>query len=574
MKNINEELNHMKYLFGYKKGVVISEQNIINENINFDQDKTILNLDYDGFLNEDEEDPIVRKKFNFGGEIKGQKNPRLWGRFGSGARVDLGIDYKRYKEIDKELNSASDLLEKMNEDIGGNKDWSMIPPNVKSALANGFNEFLQVASNSEALKNLFKTRKERRDLRKFFKKSQRWKFQIVDLKNNLTEPEEGKKRASKIKPELTVTYPQGEGAPSEEEIQTQIRETLNEVNMANCEGSAIAAPSCNALVGQSFTVNEDDGTSYTLVQPVVREVTKGALQTAVVYEMITPATYKRSDAGVWQLQDDKEIVIPNEDSGFAAGSDKVNTTYVDKVVQNIYNQLMNTTFDLKDKKTGKVLVSKTGRDIVEDIAGGLTGSKIVFQSIDTISSASNVWSGKKPLDFTHKNDGTKVKEFSELPTTGEDKSNLNLAIKRNNNLTMAVMSALSHMPGIKTYSDFEYSQEVRVTDTGGKTDENRDKSTYQNPGQYAGFKATFHAYVEEGIVKAEKKGVKGKLGQSLIKLVWIGKKDTGIDLNFDFNFDFWPGTTNRILHKNIFTGQLEPGGSWWSKNLRGYNKRF
>ena len=81
------------------------------------------------------------------------------------------------------------------------------------------------------------------------------------------------------------------------------------------------------------------------------------------------------------------------------------------------------------------------------------------------------------------------------------------------------------------------------------------------------------AYAEEGVVKNPKTGVKGKVGQSLIKLVWVGAPDTGVEINFDIDFDFWPGAKNKILKKNIFTGQLEPGGSWWSKG-RGYNKKF
>jgi hypothetical protein len=523
------------------------------------------------FLTEDEDDPVVRKKFDFGAKVAGQKYPRRWGKHGGGAEARLTLDYKKYREIDKELNSGSDLLEKMNNEIGNNKDWAMIPPNVKSALANGFNEFLQVAMSSEYLKSL--SRKKRRDLRKFFKKSQRWRFQIADLKNNLSEPEEGKKRASKIKPELTVTFPQGEGAPTEEQIQAEIRATLNEINAANCEGSSIASNQCNALVGQTLTVTEEDGTSYTLVQPVVRGVDKGALQTAVVYEMVTPKTYKRSEGGAYFIQDTKEIVIPNESSGFKAGSDVVDTTYVDKTVQKIYDQLMDTTFELKDDKTGKVIITKTGRDIVDDINSGLKSSGIVFEFMDTTSSASNVWSGKKALDFTHKNDGTKVKNLDDLPTTGEDKSNTNLAIRRNKNLTASVLSALDKLPGIKRYSDFKLSQELRITDTGGKSDENRDTSTNPNPGQYAGFKVGFMAYAEEGVVKNPKTGVKGKVGQSLIKLVWVGAPDTGVEINFDIDFDFWPGAKNKILKKNIFTGQLEPGGSWWSKR-RGYNKSF
>ena len=72
-----------------------------------------------------------------------------------------------------------------------------------------------------------------------------------------------------------------------------------------------------------------------------------------------------------------------------------------------------------------------------------------------------------------------------------------------------------------------------------------------NPGQYAGFKVGFIAYVRRRSSKGrEKKGIKGKLGQSLIRLVWVGAPETGIDIDFEFNFDFWPGGKNRAEFPN------------------------
>ena len=580
---LEEEIKRFHELINYdsnNNGLISENKIFFNYEEDYDENNRILEMHHNAINNdlitEDEDDPIVRKRFDVGGKIKGQKHPRLFGKHGSGAQLDMGLDYKRYKEIDKELNSGSDLLAKMNSDIGGNKDWAMIPTNVKSALANGFNEFLQVAAKSEYLKTL--SRQKRKDLRNIFKKSQRWKFEIVDLKNNLSEPDEGKKKATKIKPELTVTFNGENGSPEETKAIQEMRQTINEINTVNCEGSTIAAPQCNALVGQKLKITFDDGTTTDLVQPIVREVDKGALQTAVVYEMMSPQTYQQQESSVWFLEDTKEIVIPNEASGFKRGSDVVDVTYVDKVVQKIYDQLMDTTFELKDKKSGEVIVTKTGRDIIEDNNQGLKNSKILFEFIDTISSASNVWVTDKngvgkALDFTHTNDGNKVKDFDSLPTTGSDESNKKLAVKRNKNLTYSVISALMKMPGIEQYTEFSYSQEVRITDTGGKVDEVATKEGL-NPGQYAGFKVGFIAYVEEGVVKAAKKGIKGKLGQSLIRLVWVGAPETGIDIDFEFNFDFWPGGKNKILHKNLFTGQLQPGGAWWSKNLRGYNKEF
>ena len=509
------------------------------------------------FINEQ----VKRVKFNPSATVRtGNKHPRSWGKHGGSAEAYLNLDYKKYKEIDVELKSGADMLAKMNESLSNKPDWVMIPPNIKSALANGFNEYLQTISNSEAIKKL--SRRKKRDLRRFFKKSQRWTFQIVDLKN----------KELKIKPELTVTYPQGEGAPTEEEIQAEIRTSLYEINMANCESAAIASTTCNALVPVNMKITEEDGTTYTVTQPENVAVQKGLLETAVVYEMITPKEYKKAEAMAYTLEDTKEIVIPNEASGFAAGKSNVNTSYVDETVQKIYEQLMNTTFELKDKNTEKVILTKTGRDIIDDVLSNTKSDSmggIVLEYMDVVSSASNVWSGKKALDFTHKNDGTKVKEISELPNSGEDKSNTTLAMDRNRNLAASVYSALLKLPGITSSRDFELGQEVRITDTGGKSDENKD-SSYPNPGQYAGFKVGFYATATSAQVKAEKKGVKGKIGQSLIRLVWLGAKDQDATWNFQIGFDFHPGVKNKILKKNIFNGQLEPGGRMWSKR-RGYN---
>jgi hypothetical protein len=230
---LEEEIKRFHELLGNNSNNVnLSESKI--EKTSLDEENRILEMHHKAidnkFLNEQE---VKRRKLDVKSDFKTQKNPRLWGRHGGGGGARLTIDSKRIVEVDKELNTASDLLTKMNEDIGSNKDWAIIPSEIKSALAKGFNEFLQIAAKSEHLKNL--SRKQRRDLRKFFKKSQRWKFQIADLKNNMTEPEEGKKNASKIKPEFTVTFNGEDGSPEETAAIQEMRQTLNEVNMINCD---------------------------------------------------------------------------------------------------------------------------------------------------------------------------------------------------------------------------------------------------------------------------------------------------------------------------------------------------
>ena len=518
------------------------------------------------FMNEQ----VKRVKFNPSATVRtGNKHPRSWGKHGGSAEAYLNLDYKRYKEVDEELKTGADLLAKMNKHLAGKADWKKIPPDIKTMLANGFNEFIQTAAESEFIKKL--SRRKRRDLRKFFKKGQRWTFDMVDL-NYAKEKEEGEKKAVKLKGELTVDFPKGDAAPSEEEVQAEINQSLYEINVANSEAAAIAAPTCNGLMAEKMTVTNEDGTTYAVTHAVNVGVQKNPMETVVVYELATPATYIKEKGGTYTLDETKEIVIPNEASGFKAKKADVNTSYVDKTVQKIYDQLMNTSFELKDGD-GKVRMTKTGRQLMEEYSAGETGSKIVLEYMEVVSSASNLWSGKK-LDFTHKNDGTKVKEINQLPTSGGDKANTTLALDRNRNLSAAVLTALEKLPGIERYREFELGQEVRITDTAGFADGDTNKPpTHSNPGQYAGFKVGFFATVSDTAVKADKKGIKGKVGQSVVKMVWLGKKDKDITWNFDIGFEFHPGVKNKILKKNIFTGQLEPGGAKWSRR-RGYNKSF
>lgn len=535
--------------------------------LNEDEKKRILEMHNKAVEKETLNEQVKRVKFNPSATVRtGNKHPRSWGKHGGSAEAYLNLDIKRYEEVNEELKTGADLLAKMNKHLAGKADWKKIPPDIKTMLANGFNEFIQTAAESEFIKKL--SRKKRRDLRKFFKKGQRWSFDIVDLTYN-KEKEEGEKKAVKLKGELTMDFPKGEAAPSEEEIQAEINQSLYEINVANSEAAAIAAPTCNGLMAEKMKVTNEDGTTYVVTNVVNVNVQKNPMETVVVYELATPATYVNEKGSTYTLEETKEIIIPNEASGFKPGKADVNASYVDKTVQKIYNQLMTTNFELKDGD-GKVRITKTGKQLMDEYSAGLTGSKIVLEYMEVVSSASNVWNGKK-LDFTHANDGTKVKEINQLPTSGGDKANTTLAMDRNRNLSAAVMTALEKLPGIERYKEFEIGQEVRITDTAGFTDGDQNKpSTHPNPGQYAGFKVGFFARAEDTAVKADKKGIKGKVGQSVVKMVWLGKKDKDITWNFDIGFEFHPGVKNKILKKNIFNGQLEPGGARWSRR-RGYN---
>jgi len=196
--------------------------------LNEDEKKRILEMHNKAVEKETLNEQVKRVKFNPSVSVRtGNKHPRSWGKHGGSAEAYLNLDYKRYKEVDEEIKTGADLLAKMNKHLAGKADWKKIPAEIKTMLANGFNEFIQTAAESEFIKKL--SRKKRRDLRKFFKKGQRWSFTIVDL-NYAKEKEEGEKKTVKLKSELTVTFPSGENAPTEEEIQAEINASLYQIN--------------------------------------------------------------------------------------------------------------------------------------------------------------------------------------------------------------------------------------------------------------------------------------------------------------------------------------------------------
>lgn len=522
-KNLIEEIEKFNMMVNYDPSKVLSEQ-----------DSKTLSLG-----------------FNYNKKDK----PRAWGKHGGGAMG--GISATFYTETNLQLETSDQLLIKMNNELSSNEEYSKIPQEIKELLSKGFFDAINNASNSKHIKDL--TAKYKKNIKKFFRKSQRWRFVIADL------PQQSQ---GDFPNELKISVPTGKDF-TKDNLAQQTLDLITQVNTRNASLDGILAKQCNAL-------KEDKEGQIKSVKSFA--FNKQPLSTVFVYEIKKPKEYIQETAGFTYAENEVSVEIPNKQTNFVAGVYR-DENFVREIVDDIYEQLMSKVFEstLLNKK-----IQKTGKQIVEDfISTGVGGIGITF--INTISSASNTWDRKDVLDFTHENDGTKVKEFSALETEGNNKKNMNLSKKRNDYLTSAVIAGLIRKPGIIKREDVQYSQDVRVTNTKGMYDEDAKKQGL-NPGQYAGFKLNFDATISTKEEKEEKKVTQATLGQKLIELKWEGKFDGGF--NIDFGLVFAGGEKNIILYSPLIDlkwimatlrgdslkgkyGQLRGMPDWLSKR-RGY----
>jgi hypothetical protein len=487
-KNLIEEIEKFNMMVNYDPSKVLSEQDTKTLNLGFNYNKN--------------------------------DKPRAWGKHGGGAMG--GISAKLYTETNLELETSDQLLIKMNKELSSNEEYSKIPQEIKELLSKGFFEAILNASNSKHIKDL--TAKYKKNIKKFFRKSQRWEFVIADLPTQSEEEFPNK---------LNISVPTTESF-TKDKLAQQTLDMITQVNTRNSSLDGILAKQCNALKEENVEKIKSVKTFAFNKQP---------LSTVFVYEIKPPKEYIQSEGGFTYSENKVSVDIPNKETNFAAGKIK-DENFAREIVDEIYNQLMSKVFEttLIGKK-----VQKTGKQIIDDFISTGTGG-IYINLIHTISSASNTWNTKDVLDFTHENDGTKVKEFSALETKGNNGKNVKLSKDRNDYLTTAVIAALIRKPGIINIEDVQYSQDVRVTNTGGMLDKDA-KVKGLKPGQYAGFKLEFDAMISLKEEKERKKLTQATLGQKLIELKWKGKFEGGFEI--DFGIMFSGGEKNIILYRPL-----------------------
>jgi hypothetical protein len=448
---------------------------------------------------QDPEDDGVETKSGGIGIRKRRTHNRMAGIQRGGFMGGISYDLTREKNVD--LKTVGDVFAKMNKDLTGNEGYNKIPAETKNMLAQGFYDALTTLLSKEPIANL--ERKANRDLKKFFKKSQRWQFVAVEQPNLDIE---FKLNASK---QLT-----------KDEIQQAadaLSLKMSEINTANCTGQTIMA-------NQAYSIQLTDGE----INPIPTD--KKPLSTLLPY---IDQSFKQIQTGA---EEDKKYIEPitlttPKNTKIFPVNQFIVTSEAATMVNQIVNQIMKTTFNvtvtLSNGKTQKI--SETGADIINK------GGKFNGLSLTVISSASNYWGGQ--VDFSHDNAGNEVKDFNSVNNSGASGKNKKLAQKRNAALTSAVLAELKQLPWMQVDALNVYN-EVRVTDTEGKTDEmpKDDKSKYPNPGQYAEFEMRVGGKIDYQYTKKATYANKGSFKVLGITMVYVGKKQTKFTIDASLVF--------------------------------------
>jgi hypothetical protein len=552
MSNINEELNYMKYLFGYKKGVVISEQKIIKEDEFDDVDDATETDDYDVTTDQTTDPKTKTVKGTIGAKLGGQKfNYQGVQR----TPLELGIGFEYSRELNKELNTSGDILEKMNAEIG-DKDYKALPSDVKLNLANGFFDALQVLIQKQdySVGNLRMDKKYLRKVRRFFKKSQRWAFSVSDVDQST----DGKDYGT-----IKLSVPNTGDISVLEEIETSLNEGLQIVNDNNSKWETIVG-----IQGSLFKWTKKEPTEYEIIP---QSKNKMSTMFSHISVPIDAKETKPESTGFRSVS--SEVVIDKIPLNYQPGKDDPSSS-LPGVMKTLYDKIYATsvTFDT-DSGTKKTMTIKEMIDCGEQRCN--ESFDISISDISSISSASNTWDAGEVLDFTHNNDETKVKEITDLSSLGNNFKNFKLAKSRGNKLVQAVLGEFEKNTAIGLIKSFDYANDIqmeyRITDTGGKTDQDttKDKSKYPNPGQYAKFTIGLSIQIYEKVKNPAVNLLKGQIEQKVISLGFVGKKDS----NFKINFEYTPPRVNKsvYLKRGLFKNYNSPM-SQWKQNLR-YNRQ-
>jgi hypothetical protein len=557
-QNLTEEIYRMRKLMNFDSKEfnenTTSEDNLIEENYinNFINEQEVS-------VQEDNGDEPEKGGFSIGINKKGGRNSILSKMRGVDSRGAMGgLSVSWDKESNKKLDTSQDVLSKMNEELGDSEFWGKLSNTTKESLAEGYYKSIEEGLNK--LQDVLSKKEIKyyglNKLKKFFKKSQRWKFKALSS-------------SDLIKSELTwKIITEGTLDKTSEELNKEFSSLINGINNANSQSNTILSSECNIMTQDKKNA------------PLTNTTTKKTpLSTVLLYEKTPIVQKKIRSEQTKAFIVGTNISIPPNTEIFDAGKDKISGA-INDVVSGIYKKILDSTFEVK---VGKEVYTNTGREIVD------AGNTLRLDLLRTISSASNTWTNEDVLDITHNNDGTKVKNFDSLETSGNNKRNQKLSKRRNNNLMNAVLSLLGEKQGIVIDDKLRKDYEIRITDTGGKIDEDRDESKYPKPGQYAEFFITIKGDVEYTEYKPNSYKTSGKLGQSGIGLFYEGKPPKGLDINFGLVFG---GKTKATIVKarpiltwleNITSGDelkkpsmsLRGGSKLWS-NIRnkGWQKKI
>jgi hypothetical protein len=484
-KKILEEIKRISFLTNYDPKKVISEQE------------------------------TERKGFSLGGEF-GNKEFNFRGRQRDPGRMSLDFSYD--KELDKGLDTAGDVLSKMNSELSGDEEFKKLPSETKNLLANGFYNAITLLINGQKLPK--EDKEGLKKIKKFFKKSQKWRFEIITPSDDAISTVN-----IKVKSKGDIT--------SLESLNSVMSSEISNLNTVNASEGTILGKSASYF---SYDSKSGDVSSLPLQKSVMSTLFSRASK-PLKTKVLEPEKVFNESAEL-------NVVMPRIPGVYAKGSSNPSAFFKGLMVT-ILNEIYKSEVTIGgETKTVKEMIDCGTENCNSQYRISVTDATIV-------SSASNTWT-TEVLDFTHDNTGKKIKDITEISVKGKNPKNVKLGRDRANNLIQLVMQDLGKTPGLNlstTWSN-NIETEIRITDTGGKVDESRDKTTYPNPGQYSEISIGFMVYKNTNKTVSASNELNGTITQRIIVLRYVGGKAANVEL--DFNLEMPIKRESLYLRKGIF----------------------
>ena len=486
-KKILEEISRISFLTDYDPKKVISEQ------------KT------------------KKGGFSIGGEF-GNKEFNFRGRQRDPGRMSLDFSYD--KELDKGLDTAGDVLGKMNSELGGDEEFKKLPSETKNLLANGFYNAITLLINGQKLPK--EDKEGLKKIKKFFKKSQKWQFAIVTPSDDAISTVN-----VKVKSKGDIT--------SLESLNSVMSTEISNLNTSNASEGTILSKSASYF---SYDSKSGDVSSLPLQKSVMSTLFSRASKPLKTKEL--------SPEKVFNEAAELNVVMPRIPGVYAKGSSDPSSFF-----KGLMNTILNEIYKSEVTIGGE---TKTVKEMIDCGTENCNSQyRINVTDATIVSSASNTWTNEV-LDFTHDNAGNKLKDIRGISSSGKNPKNVKLAKDRANNLIQLVMQDLGKTPGLNLSTNWSNNieTEIRITDTGGKVDESpeKDKKKYPNPGQYSEISIGFMVYKNTNKTVSASNELNGVITQRIIVLRYVGGKAANIEL--DFNLEMPTNNESLYLKKGIF----------------------
>lgn len=551
MKSLTEEQKRMRDLMGFT--YEDNSHNILSEEF------------ISKSLNE-------QKKTKGGGISLGKSDINIFGR--TGGHVDfnweidpLKVDIDWDKEAGVALESEDDLLNKMNEELGGEEGYGNLTADQKRKVAIGFFNGIKKIVNDN-LKGVV-DKKQRRNFKKFFKKSNRWKFDIADVKlEGCKNTTACRKEKLSLLDEIKFKYtqyeapdiPKNDGA----QIASNTKQQLDSIIDNNTSLDAVIKSKPSKIIDQNPLI-----TSNNLMPFKIDDIpTEDAGDLEIVF------AYQKQKIKYKKIKDDEQSVITIDlddlttgklPIDFAAMKHEINSGDTQKVRQAIIDVIRKVPVTLPE--SSKSQNKKTTIGEIVDLGNGFVN----LSTINLIGAASNAWGGK--LEATHDISGNKlaggrtVNDIYKDPKSKEgDKLNIDLGRKRLNSMRNVIVPFVQKTPWLKASKQTRVVPELKIIDTGGVPN---------RKGQYTEVILDGTLQIQETKFQKGTGVLTGEFAGQKIILDFTGKPKRDINLNIGggmrINKTSSPSKNSRYFKKKLFGKGLKRRSSSHGDKKRWYD---